>query len=271
MQKLHLVGFTADSEGLIFSIRKGAKSGHFVVPVDARLLKQIADLEKQRDGSASRGDEHRLTSPRLQRPESALTPREMQDRIRAGWTLDEVAAEAGVDLDWVRRFASPVLAEVGRVLDEARAMYYDKPRFGLSTLPLGASVRRNVLERGVRMTDDELEDCWTAYQLDDTVWVVRFVYLSRSREQEAEWRYDLETEDLTSRNRLAAQLAFVTKGRPKKATGVAPVKPAKPSPKAVNEHKAAQAARAAAAPPPAPPTRAANGSGARRRSSATKK
>ena len=26
---------------------------------------------------------------------------------------------------------------------------------------------------------------WSAYQLDDTVWVVSFVYLSRGREQEA--------------------------------------------------------------------------------------
>src|SRR3954468_10130732 len=140
MQKLHLVGFTADSEGLIFSTRKGAKSGNFVVPVDARLLKQIADLEKQRDGSASKGDEHRLASPRLVRPESALTPREMQDRIRSGWTLDEGAAEAGVDLDWVRRFAAPVLAEVRQVIERARDAVYDKPRFGLSSLPLGPAV-----------------------------------------------------------------------------------------------------------------------------------
>src|SRR3954466_11569270 len=196
MQKLHLVGFTADFDGLIFSTRKGAKSGNFVVPVDARLLKQIAELEKQRDGSPSKADEQRFGTPRLQRPDSALTPREMQDRIRTGWTLDEVAAEAGVDLDWVRRFASPVLAEVRRQPEDARGAPYDKPRFGLSTLPLGPSVRRNVLEQGVRMTDDEIDDCWSAYQLDDNVCVVRFVYLSRGREQEAEWRYDLDTEEL---------------------------------------------------------------------------
>ena len=84
MQKLHLVGFTADFEGLIFSTRKGAKSGSFVVPVDGRLLKQIAEIEKQREGGPTPLDEHRSNAPRLVRPESSLSPREMQDRIRAG-------------------------------------------------------------------------------------------------------------------------------------------------------------------------------------------
>src|SRR5712691_8411639 len=110
MQKLHLVGFTADFDGLIFSVRKGAKSGSFVVPLDGRLLKQIAEADRLREGgSRYRPDEGRLTSPRLVRPESSLNPREMQDRIRAGWTVGDVAAEAGVDLDWVSRFAAPVV------------------------------------------------------------------------------------------------------------------------------------------------------------------
>src|SRR3954463_9759573 len=106
MQKLHLVGFTPNFDGLILSARKGAKSGSFVVSLDQGLLKQVADAERMRDGGRVDRDT-RLSSPRLVRPESALSPREMQDRIRTGWSIDEVAAEAGVDLDWVNRFASP--------------------------------------------------------------------------------------------------------------------------------------------------------------------
>jgi hypothetical protein len=260
MQKLHLVGFTADFDGLIFSARKGAKSGSFVVPLDGRLLKQIAEAQQRRDGGSAGPSrvEERLSSPRLVRPESALSPREMQDRIRSGWTLDEVAAEAGVDLDWVRRFAAPVLAEVRRVVERSRDAVYDKPRFGLSTLPLGASVRRNVLDRGVRLLDEELDDCWSAYQLDEDVWVVRFAYTSRGRSQEAEWLFDLETEELTSRNRLAAQLGHVVKGRrrasvpatssvPKPTKQVRPAKPpvAKPV-KAVKTVKAVKPVKKAA-------------------------
>ena len=68
MQKLHLVGFTASFDGLIFSARKGAKSGNYVVPLDGRLLKQIAEAERRRDGGPARVDGgQRSGSPRLVR------------------------------------------------------------------------------------------------------------------------------------------------------------------------------------------------------------
>jgi len=240
MQKLHPVGFTAELDGLILSARKGAKTGRFVVPLDGKLLKLLAEAERGRERTPRAAQEP--VAPRLVRPDSALTPREMQDRIRSGWTIEEVAAEAGVDLDWVRRFASPVFAELGRVIDRARQAVYDKPRFGLSSLPLGSSVRRNVLDRGVRLLDEELDECWSAYQLDDDVWVVRFVYTSRGRDQEAEWLYDMATEELSSRNRLGAQLGHVVRGRAKRP----PDAPATPKPSATTK-AAAKATKAAAA------------------------
>ena len=43
--------------------------------------------------------------------ESALSPREIQTRLRSGATLAEVAAEAGVDEARLEGFAKPVLAE----------------------------------------------------------------------------------------------------------------------------------------------------------------
>lgn len=226
MQKLHLVGFTADNDGLIFSVRKGAKTGSFVVPLDAKLLQQVAEADRRRNGGPARTEAPTL--PRLVRPESALSPREMQDRIRAGWSLEEVAAAAGVDLDWVGRFAAPVLAEVRQVLEQARALRYDKPRFGESALPLGAAVRRNVLERGVRLLGEELDGGWSAYHLDGDHWVVRFAYVSRGRSQEAEWLFDAATGDLASRNRLGAQLGHVNATRSRRPARSAVPKPARP-------------------------------------------
>ena len=43
--------------------------------------------------------------------DSALTPREIQARIRAGESVEEVARAAGMGLDWIEPFAAPVLAE----------------------------------------------------------------------------------------------------------------------------------------------------------------
>ena len=43
--------------------------------------------------------------------ESALSPREIQTRIRSGESVDDVARVAGIERDRVERFAAPVLAE----------------------------------------------------------------------------------------------------------------------------------------------------------------
>jgi hypothetical protein len=231
MQKLHPVGFTDELDGLILSPRKGAKTGRFVVPLDGKLLKMLADADRGRDRAAK--DAAQGGAPRLVLPDSSLTPREMQDRIRTGWTVQEVADEAGVDHDWVRRFASPVLAEVGQVIDRARQATFDKPRVGVSSLPLGAAVRRNVLERGVRILDEELDESWSAHQLADDEWVVRFVYTSRGRVQEAEWLFDIGSEELVSNNRLASQLGHVARRRKRPApTAAAPAKKKAPAKKA---------------------------------------
>jgi hypothetical protein len=228
MQKLHPVGFTDELDGLILSPRKGSKTGRFVVPLDGKLLKMLADADRGRDRAAK--DAAQGGAPRLVLPDSSLTPREMQDRIRTGWTVQEVADEAGVDHDWVRRFASPVLAEVGQVIDRARQATFDKPRVGLSSLPLGAAVRRNVLERGVRILDEELDESWSAHQLADDEWVVRFVYTSRGRVQEAEWLFDVGSEELVSNNRLASQLGHVARRRKRPAAAASAPKAKKKAP-----------------------------------------
>ena len=213
VQKLHLVGYTADHEGLVFSARKGAKSGGFVVALNDSLVDTISEARRLRDSSheglvGARG--HDL-EPRQPRPESLLTPREMQARIRSGRSIAEVAAEAGVDEDWVDRFAVPVIAEQGLVVERARDLTYAKPRLGLSYQPLGTSVAWNVADRGVSLSSEEFEEGWSAYQQHDGSWVVRFAYTSRSRRQVAAW--ELDGDELVSRNRLASALAYVSKGR----------------------------------------------------------
>jgi len=47
VQKLHMVGFTTDHQGLIFSVRRGAKSGGYVINVDAAVIEAIDELKAQ--------------------------------------------------------------------------------------------------------------------------------------------------------------------------------------------------------------------------------
>ncbi|WP_257477403.1 septation protein SepH [Acidipropionibacterium jensenii] len=58
--------------------------------------------------------------------DSALSPREIQARIRSGASLDDVAAEAGVPTEQLEPFAVPVVAELDHII----------------TTALGAPVRR---------------------------------------------------------------------------------------------------------------------------------
>lgn len=51
--------------------------------------------------------------------DSALSPREIQARIRSGASVEDVAAEAGVSMDQVEPFAVPVLAELDHVVEVA--------------------------------------------------------------------------------------------------------------------------------------------------------
>ncbi|MGQ0745151.1 MAG: septation protein SepH [Acidimicrobiales bacterium] len=217
MRKLHLIGATADAEGLIFTARKGSKSGGFVVDIDPHLVRALVFAARTQglvpeglvpsppgspaggsDGPGSRG---------------SLSPREIQARLRAGRSIEQVATEGGVDQEWVSRFAVPILAEQAQVVELARTLVYAKPRAGDSSQDLADSVVWNLSDRGIWFSDDEVEHSWSAYQLHDAVWMVRFAFKARGRQQEALWELDVPARRLVARNRLAGELGFVEQGR----------------------------------------------------------
>ena len=134
MRKLHVVGFTTDLDGLIFSTRKGSKSGSFVVTIGDELMDKLAEVERLRNGDEpgsvpSAGGRTRPDSGGVARvrPQSELTPREIQARLRAGRTIDEVAKEAKCPREWVEKFAPPIVAEQAQVVELARSLTYSKP------------------------------------------------------------------------------------------------------------------------------------------------
>ncbi|MGH9153257.1 MAG: septation protein SepH, partial [Acidimicrobiales bacterium] len=214
MKKLHLVGVTPDSDGLVLSTRRGARTGSYVVALDDELVASLEQARRRREGDEP--VDGPVGAPRPSpagRPRSSLSPREIQARLRAGSTIAEVAAAARVGEEWVQRFAAPILAEQAQVVERAQAMVFAKARLGPSIEPLAASVRWNLSDRGVRLSDDVFGDCWSAFNLHGTRWAVRFSYVFRKRHQLAEWEVDLREQRLRARNRLAADLAHVEAGR----------------------------------------------------------
>lgn len=259
MQRLHLVGFTSELDGLIFSAKTGARSGGYVVALDGELLDAIREVLERRDRSSSHPAPAASFAPARPAQGSALAPREIQARLRAGRRIEDVAMEAGVDDDWVRRFAAPVLAERAHVAARAHAAVLDVEGRGGSSESLGRSVATNLAAEGAVLTPDELDGGWDAYQLRETQWVVEFRAPLRTRDQAARWGFDVRTGRLTALNERATELGWVGADGPGAASGgVAPASGAGGArggggPSGADEHGPGDGSRAAApAPIPAP-------------------
>ena len=251
MPKLHLVGITPDHRGLVLSEHARAKRGDMVLQIDDRLLEAIDKAQRLRtQDEGLRLESNALPSKRdLTNGETdvidRLTPREIQQRLRAGETVTAMARSSGTEEAWIRRFAAPVLAEKAIVIDRARAATYNKRGVGASAAALGPAVAANVIDRGVPLTLPDLEAAWGAYQHPEGGWHVTFTFPLRGRRQTAEWEIDLTTGELAARNKLAGELGWRESG--KKLPQPKPVK-APPVKKAPAAKPVAAAKPAAAAP-----------------------
>ena len=182
--------------------------------------------------------------------------------------MEAVAAEAGVGIEWIERFAAPVFAEQAAAAARAAQLTLRLPRRGESSRPLASSVLCNLADRGIRLAEDEFAAAWSALQHAPDEWLIRFRYSSGGRELDAEWILNPVTRTLSSRSRLATELGFVDSERhalpdlePAKRVGAArqaapageaaPVEKAAPVKKAAPVEKIA-AVRNAVAPKKAP-------------------
>ncbi|MFC3243463.1 septation protein SepH [Gordonia humi] len=97
-----------------------------------------------------------------------LSPREIQARVRAGATVDELAEVTGERSEKIYRFAHPVLLERTRAAELARASHpagIDGP----SDNTLGELVAECLALRG----NSTAETIWDAWRPEDGRWVVQ--------------------------------------------------------------------------------------------------
>ncbi|MEW6477796.1 MAG: septation protein SepH, partial [Actinomycetota bacterium] len=218
MPKLHLVGITPDHRGLVLSEHARAKRGDMVLEIDDRLIEAIEKAQRLRAyDEGERLESYALPSKRDVDGEgdagSRLTPREIQQRLRAGESITAIARSSGTEEAWIRRFAAPVLAEQARVIERARSLTFTKRGVGPSAAALGPAVAANVIDRGVPLTLPELEAGWGAYQRPEGGWHVTFTFPLRGRRQTAEWELDITAGELTARNKLASELGWRESGK----------------------------------------------------------
>jgi hypothetical protein len=255
MPKLHLVGITPDHRGLVLSEHARAKRGDMVLEIDDRLLEAIDKAQRLRTTDEGMRLESNALPTKREHADAEngvavrLSPREIQQRLRAGETVAALARSSGTDEAWIRRFAAPVLAEKARVIEQARAGTFTKRGVGPSAAVLGPAVAANVIEKGVPLTLPELEAGWGAYQHPEGGWHVTFTFPLRGRRQTAEWEIDLTTGDLAARNKLASELGW--RESAKKLPQPKPVKSASARKPAATKAASAAPAKPSDAAPPA--------------------
>jgi hypothetical protein len=117
--------------------------------------------------------------------DSRLAPREIQARIRAGQSVTDVAAAAGMPLARVERYASAVLAERAHIARQAQAAPCRRHSGG-NAPSLAEVIEARLTEQHVPV--DSVS--WDAWRSDDERWTVRLSYLAGERERAAEWLFD---------------------------------------------------------------------------------
>lgn len=171
MRELKVVGLDVDGKRII--CETGDSGEKFVLRSDDRLK------------AAVRGDRvaSNQTAIDVEVP-NMLRPREIQSKIRAGASVEQVANAAGVDIARVERFAHPVLLERARAAELATAAH-PVLADGPSVLTLLETVSAALIARGL---DPEATN-WDAWRNEDSRWTVQLGWKAGLSDNVAHFRY----------------------------------------------------------------------------------
>src|SRR5580698_10552173 len=234
MQELRFVAVSEDGRYAVLAVP--GRSARFTLPIDERLR------------AVALGQTSRLVQYEIE-VESPLRPKEIQARIRAGETVEEIADAAGIAVERVRWFEGPVLAERAYMADQAQRASVRRRGDAAPSTP-GPRLGESVTERLEALGSDPEVAQWDAKKRGDGSWQVQLAFISGGRLHEAEWLFDPRRRHVLPADDNAARMSL---------PGGEPPQPAEPPP---GEATVTQLAprlsnarheRPAPAPAPAPP------------------
>lgn len=167
MRALRVVGLDEDGETVI--CEDPENGDRFSVPADERLR------------AAARGDLTRLGQVQIEM-EAQMRPREIQARVRAGASVEDVATAAGIPEQRVERYAYPVLLERAQIAERSQRAHPVRED-GPDVQTLGEVVAHTFGMRGHDFTDAN----WDAWRGEDGKWVVRLQWQAGRSENHAHW------------------------------------------------------------------------------------
>jgi hypothetical protein len=224
MQELRIVAVSEDGTYAVLAVP--GRGGRFSLPIDDRLR------------IVARGQFSRLAQYEIE-VESPLRPKEIQDRIRAGETAEEIADAAGVPIERVRRFEGPVLAERAYRAQEAQGASIRQPGDSGPGPRLGEIVTERLAALGVPAEEAQ----WDSRKRGDNSWQVQLMFTISGRPLMAEWVFDPRRRHVSPADDDAARLSLPEADLAALAPGPRP--PARATVTPIGS-------RLAAAPPPVP-------------------
>jgi hypothetical protein len=171
MRELKIVGLDLDGKHIICEGDNPADK--YKIRVDDRLR------------AAVRGDGARVNQTHIDiEVNSMLRPKEIQARIRAGASVEQLAESAGVDIARVERFAHPVLLERSRAAELATASH-PVLADGPSVLTLLETVTSSLMARGLNPDSAT----WDAWRNEDGRWTVQLGWKAGRSDNLAHFRF----------------------------------------------------------------------------------
>ncbi|BCO34540.1 DUF3071 domain-containing protein [Mycobacterium heckeshornense] len=175
MRELTVLGLDVDGKHIICeALNSNGDSGdRFKLLVDDRLR------------AAVRGDGARLGPTRMDiEVGNMLSPKEIQSRIRAGASVEQVAAATGAEIARIQRFAHPVLLERARAAELATTAHPV-----LADGPAVATLRETVSAALAARGLDPDSTSWDAWRSDDGRWTVQLAWKAGRSDNVAHFRF----------------------------------------------------------------------------------
>jgi hypothetical protein len=212
MRQLHLVENDTEAGRVVLATSDGQE--RFELTVDRALRSAVSEVPVRPTTAVSS-----VTGP----SEPRVTPREIQMRVRGGETPESLADSYNASLDWIMRFATPVLAERSRIADEGRRARARRSTTEGQLVVFGEAVDERFSAHGI----DPSSVRWDAHRRDDGQWVLVASWIGGQAEREAEWSFHLTGRTVAPLDDTAADLLSDRPIRPI-APPVAPVAPEEP-------------------------------------------
>ncbi|MCX4093299.1 septation protein SepH [Nocardia sp. alder85J] len=169
MRELRVIGLTPDSTHIV------------CIDTETGQKYRLAADEKLR--AAARGDLARFGQIEIE-TEATMRPRDIQARIRAGASVEQVTEESGMPASRVERFAYPVLLERARAAELAQRAHPVR-KDGPAVETLIEVVSAAFSERGHNIDIAE----WDAWKDERGYWVAQLQWQAGRSVIAAHWRY----------------------------------------------------------------------------------